>query len=217
MFPNSWQFRLERCILMAPDTGSLVIDPMRGSRKSACASEQGDHRRNAINVFPVTPGLPRTRILDVRHPWQLIADNSRIGAQHGGSRSGPLPKSPPVAAFAKTSSASAYRTFPSNPSPMMQRSTWYERSVRVDWNASGPVSTPHAMRRGRNGTSRARRATAGRSMLRPHTRNGGRGASPDGRQSISNPEQPPIAMRRIPGPYPGVPLPMSSTTFMTSQ
>ena len=66
---------VERCILMASDTGDLVLDPTCGSGTTATVAEQWGRRWITIDTSRVALALARARIMGARYPFYLLADS----------------------------------------------------------------------------------------------------------------------------------------------
>ena len=69
---------IERCILMATDTGDVVLDPTCGSGTTAFVAERWGRRWITIDTSRVALALARARIMGARYPYYLLAD-SRAG------------------------------------------------------------------------------------------------------------------------------------------
>jgi adenine-specific DNA-methyltransferase len=65
---------VERCLLMATDSGDLVLDPTRGSGTTAYVAEQWGRRWITIDTSRVALALARSRIMGARYPYYLLAD-----------------------------------------------------------------------------------------------------------------------------------------------
>lgn len=66
---------IERCILMAPNPGDLVLDPTCGSGTTAYVAEQWGRRWITIDTSRVALALARARIMGARYPYYLLADS----------------------------------------------------------------------------------------------------------------------------------------------
>jgi adenine-specific DNA-methyltransferase len=66
---------IERCVLMATDTGDLVLDPTCGSGTTAYVAEQWGRRWITIDTSRVALALARARIMGARYPYYLLADS----------------------------------------------------------------------------------------------------------------------------------------------
>ena len=66
---------IERCILMTPDPGDLVLDPTCGSGTTAYVAEQWGRRWITIDTSRVALALARTRLMAARFPYYLLADS----------------------------------------------------------------------------------------------------------------------------------------------
>ena len=66
---------IKRCILMATDTGDLVLDPTCGSGTTAYVAEQWGRRWITIDTSRVALALARARIMGARYPYYLLADS----------------------------------------------------------------------------------------------------------------------------------------------
>ena len=66
---------IERCILMATDSGDLVLDPTCGSGTTAYVAEQWGRRWITIDTSRVALALARARIMGARYPYYLLADS----------------------------------------------------------------------------------------------------------------------------------------------
>ena len=71
---------IQRCILMATDSGDLVLDPTCGSGTTAYVAEQWGRRWITIDTSRVALALARARIMGARYPYYLLTD-SRKGQQ----------------------------------------------------------------------------------------------------------------------------------------
>ena len=86
---------IERCILMASDTGDLVIDPTCGSGTTACVAEQWGRRWITIDTSRVSLALARARIMGARFPYYILAD-SRNGQLKEAELSRKVPSESPT-------------------------------------------------------------------------------------------------------------------------
>ncbi|MGH8613207.1 MAG: site-specific DNA-methyltransferase, partial [Gammaproteobacteria bacterium] len=66
---------IQRCILMATDSGDLVLDPTCGSGTTATVAEQWGRRWITIDTSRVALALARARIMGARYPYYLLADS----------------------------------------------------------------------------------------------------------------------------------------------
>jgi adenine-specific DNA-methyltransferase len=66
---------IERCMLMATDTGDLVLDPTCGSGTTAYVAEQWGRRWITIDTSRVSIALARTRLMAGRYPYYILADS----------------------------------------------------------------------------------------------------------------------------------------------
>ncbi len=66
---------IERCLLMTPDPGDLVLDPTCGSGTTAYVAEQWGRRWITIDTSRVALALARTRLMAARFPYYLLADS----------------------------------------------------------------------------------------------------------------------------------------------
>jgi len=66
---------IQRCILMATDSGDLVLDPTCGSGTTAYVAEQWGRRWITIDTSRVALALARARIMGARYPYYLLADS----------------------------------------------------------------------------------------------------------------------------------------------
>jgi adenine-specific DNA-methyltransferase len=66
---------IQRCILMATDTGDLVLDPTCGSGTTAYVAEQWGRRWITIDTSRVALALARARIMGARYPFYLLTDS----------------------------------------------------------------------------------------------------------------------------------------------
>ena len=66
---------IERCILMATDTGDLVVDPTCGAGTTAYVAEHWGRRWITIDTSRVALALARARIMGARYPYYILADS----------------------------------------------------------------------------------------------------------------------------------------------
>ena len=66
---------VERCMMMASDTGDLVLDPTCGSGTTATVAEQWGRRWITIDTSRVALALARIRIMGARYPFYLLTDS----------------------------------------------------------------------------------------------------------------------------------------------
>ena len=74
---------IERCILMATDSGDLVLDPTCGSGTTAYVAEQWGRRWITIDTSRVALALARARIMGARYP--LLSARGQSGGTAEGS------------------------------------------------------------------------------------------------------------------------------------
>ena len=86
---------IERCVLMATDSGDLVLDPTCGSGTTATVAEQWGRRWITIDTSRVALALARARIMGARYPYYLLAD-SRDGQIKEAEVTRTVPSSQPV-------------------------------------------------------------------------------------------------------------------------
>lgn len=86
---------IQRCILMATDSGDLVLDPTCGSGTTAYVAEQWGRRWITIDTSRVALALARARIMGARYPFYLLAD-SREGQVKEAEITRTAPSSQPV-------------------------------------------------------------------------------------------------------------------------
>jgi len=86
---------IKRCILMATDTGDLVLDPTCGAGTSATVAEQWGRRWITVDTSRVALALARARIMGARYPYYLLAD-SREGQLKEAEVTRTVPSSQPV-------------------------------------------------------------------------------------------------------------------------
>ena len=66
---------IERCILMTTDPGDIIVDPTCGSGTSAYVAEQWGRRWITIDTSRVALALARTRLMEAKYPYYLLADS----------------------------------------------------------------------------------------------------------------------------------------------
>ena len=66
---------IQRCLLMATDSGDLVLDPTCGSGTTAYVAEQWGRRWITIDTSRVAFALARARVMGARYPYYLLADS----------------------------------------------------------------------------------------------------------------------------------------------
>ena len=66
---------IERCLLMATDSGDLVLDPTCGSGTTAYVAEQWGRRWITMDTSRVALALARTRLMAARFAYYLLADS----------------------------------------------------------------------------------------------------------------------------------------------
>jgi adenine-specific DNA-methyltransferase len=66
---------VERCLIMATDSGDLVLDPTCGSGTTAYVAEQWGRRWITCDTSRVALALARTRLMTARYPYYLLADS----------------------------------------------------------------------------------------------------------------------------------------------
>ncbi len=86
---------VERCLLMASDSGDLVLDPTCGSGTTAYVAEQWGRRWITADTSRVALALARARIMGARYPYYLLAD-SREGQRKEAELSRAEPSEAPV-------------------------------------------------------------------------------------------------------------------------
>jgi adenine-specific DNA-methyltransferase len=67
---------VERCMLMATDTGDLVLDPTCGSGTTAYVAEQWGRRWITTDTSRVALALARTRLMAAKYPYYVLADST---------------------------------------------------------------------------------------------------------------------------------------------
>jgi len=86
---------IERCLLLATDSGDLVLDPTCGSGTTATVAEQWGRRWITIDTSRVALALARARIMGARYPFYVLAD-SREGQVKEAEVTRTAPSSQPV-------------------------------------------------------------------------------------------------------------------------
>ena len=86
---------VERCILMATDSGDLVLDPTCGSGTTAHVAEQWGRRWITIDTSRVALALARSRVMGARYPFYTLADSAK-GQQEEAKLGGGEPKTAPT-------------------------------------------------------------------------------------------------------------------------
>ena len=81
---------IARCILMTTDPGDLVIDPTCVSGTTAYVAEQWGRRWITIDTSRVAIALARSRLMNARYPYYLLADSPE-----GQAKEGELTRTPP--------------------------------------------------------------------------------------------------------------------------
>jgi len=66
---------IQRCLLMATDTGDLVLDPTCGAGTTAYVAEQWGRRWITIDTSRVALALARARIMGARYLYYFLADS----------------------------------------------------------------------------------------------------------------------------------------------
>ena len=66
---------IERCLLMTTDPGDLVLDPTCGSGTTAYVAEQWGRRWITIDTSRVALSIARTRLMEGKYPYYLLADS----------------------------------------------------------------------------------------------------------------------------------------------
>ena len=66
---------IERCLLMTTDPGDLVLDPTCGSGTTARVAEEWGRRWITIDTSRVALALARTRLMEAKYPYYLLADS----------------------------------------------------------------------------------------------------------------------------------------------
>ena len=66
---------VERCLLMTTDPGDLVLDPTCGSGTTAYVAESWGRRWLTIDTSRVALALARTRLMEAKYPYYLLADS----------------------------------------------------------------------------------------------------------------------------------------------
>ena len=89
---------IARCILMTTDPGDLVLDPTCGSGTTAYVAEEWGRRWITIDTSRVALALARTRLMEAKYPYYLLADSPE-----GVMKEAELANDPNRAGNAKTS------------------------------------------------------------------------------------------------------------------
>ena len=66
---------IARCLLMTTDPGDLVLDPTCGGGTTAYVAEQWGRRWITIDTSRVALALARTRLMEGKYPYYLLADS----------------------------------------------------------------------------------------------------------------------------------------------
>ena len=66
---------VQRCLLMTTDPGDLVLDPTCGSGTTAYVAEEWGRRWITIDTSRVALALARTRLMEAKYPYYLLADS----------------------------------------------------------------------------------------------------------------------------------------------
>ena len=66
---------IERCLLMTTDPGDLVLDPTCGSGTTAYVAEEWGRQWITIDTSRVALALARTRLMEAKYPYYLLADS----------------------------------------------------------------------------------------------------------------------------------------------
>ena len=66
---------IQRCLLMTTDPGDLVLDPTCGSGTTAYVAESWGRRWITIDTSRVALALARTRLMEGKYPYYLLADS----------------------------------------------------------------------------------------------------------------------------------------------
>ena len=66
---------IQRCLLMTTDPGDLVLDPTCGSGTTAYVAEEWGRRWITIDTSRVAFALARTRLMEAKYPYYLLADS----------------------------------------------------------------------------------------------------------------------------------------------
>ena len=66
---------IQRCLLMTTDPGDLVLDPTCGSGTTAYVAEEWGRRWITIDTSRVALALARTRLMEAKYPYYLLADS----------------------------------------------------------------------------------------------------------------------------------------------
>ncbi|WP_062515685.1 site-specific DNA-methyltransferase [Halobacillus sp. KGW1] len=83
---------VKRCILMSSDPGDLVLDPTCGSGTTPFVAEKWGRRWIGIDTSRVALTLARTRLMNAKYPYYLLADSNE-GIKKEKSISGEAPNS----------------------------------------------------------------------------------------------------------------------------
>ena len=67
---------VQRCILMTTDPGDLVLDPTCGGGTTAYVAEEWGRRWITIDTSRVALALARTRLMEAKYPYYLLADSA---------------------------------------------------------------------------------------------------------------------------------------------
>jgi adenine-specific DNA-methyltransferase len=86
---------VERCLHMTTDPGDLVLDPTCGSGTTAVVAEQLGRRWITIDTSRVALALARTRLMNARYPYYLLADSPE-GVAKEAELTGTLPSGRPT-------------------------------------------------------------------------------------------------------------------------
>ena len=89
---------IQRCILMTTDPGDLVLDPTCGGGTTAYVAEEWGRRWIMIDTSRVALALARTRLMEAKYPYYLLADSPE-----GVMKEAELANDPNRAANTKTS------------------------------------------------------------------------------------------------------------------
>ena len=66
---------IQRCLLMTTDPGDLVLDPTCGGGTTAYVAEEWGRRWITIDTSRVALALARTRLMEAKYPYYLLADS----------------------------------------------------------------------------------------------------------------------------------------------
>ena len=86
---------VQRCLLMATDPGDLVLDPTCGSGTTATVAEQWGRRWITIDTSRVALALARTRLMNIRYPYYLLADSAEGRKQENSISGHEIPNDKP--------------------------------------------------------------------------------------------------------------------------